>query len=703
MSPPKNVQYRNVPERLRETITREFKHDRPALALFDEFLPLDAYAGDFSARLIDTARGRDGAPWELRRLAALMLENQLLKIAPGDTAEHARVLARLNLLDAAAGGGRVAPFVLREGYTTTEPAGFVAELRRRLERHGRAHARLRAGRTTPAALADFLHLSRRECRITLARYLFTPAEVVARITSHVRLSRGVPDLDYREPLFVDGEMERAVAILPAYEAEILRRLSASPVVYWVSRATPSEINSLVEYPLTTVVLVVKPPGSSVEFEIKRAGKRRGPVLSVVYERGGYTVPPPHRLDGGSMLSFLRHEARSAALFANAYRQAHAAEPPMSMMVARSSIFGVPRNGGEPENILEYFTKEERFGPAGFREMRAAMKECVYAFNEQEETAVKLPGDFALAVQFIHHARPGQAILTGTSSFRLDKVAHYLSDEGPETYFKQGLRADYTRDDARRFADELLEEALGVYAPPAVPYRSHRQYVAAALAAGENRARADQIFSELMRQLGRYWGTMLAVRGYSWGESFVGRNVGLRSYWHDGRWRVRLVFMDHDCLNVVDKSERDFHSINAFHGIATDARYIGGDLIYTKEDQTAVHFLRRIYRAPQAVYEEGRQGFYEAIRRAYKSTHVAMLTNPQLGKFFHKVFLERLRDWDKVVASYFAMKSNGADVEAWKQKVRKTLKEKGYAKHVIEGHFKTIEAHSAFLKNHSFLY
>jgi hypothetical protein len=72
---------------------------------------------------------------------------------------------------------------------------------------------------------------------------------------------------------------------------------------------------------------------------------------------------------------------------------------------------------------------------------------------------------------------------------LDKVALYLSDDGPKSYFK-GLGVRYTKDDARRFADELLEEVLGVYRPPEVSYQSYRKYVAAALSAANNRARAD---------------------------------------------------------------------------------------------------------------------------------------------------------------------------------------------------------------------
>ena len=87
-------------------------------------------------------------------------------------------------------------------------------------------------------------------------------------------------------------------------------LCQGPKIYWVSDATSSRINSLVEYPLTTVVLVIKPPGSELEFELKRAGRKGDNPFTVVFRRPGYRVAPSHRLDGGSMQWLLRYEARS---------------------------------------------------------------------------------------------------------------------------------------------------------------------------------------------------------------------------------------------------------------------------------------------------------------------------------------------------------------------------------------------------------
>lgn len=690
----------DVPARLSEVISREFEHSPYALALFGDFLARRAYCREFALRLVGVARPGAGTPWEIRRLAALMLEGQLLKLSADDLEEFDLVFTRLGLKSA--DGREMHASVLKEGYTTTSLRDFVVEFGRRLGRLGRIHAPVSAGRVSPGALRDFIRTARRECKISVARYLFGPGEVVERVLTQLRSSRGVPDSDHLGNAHVGVEASRAVDLLPHYEAEILRRLCEVPAVYWVSNDTSSEINSLVEYPVTTVVLVVKPPGSHVEFEIKRAGKRSGPVLGVVYEREGCTVAPPHRLDGGSMLTFLRREAASGATLSAVYRRVHGREATMSRMVSRRSIFAVPVGDGE-ENILEYFTSPGSFGE-GFDRMRAAMKECVYAFNQKDDSnAIMLPGAFARAVHFIHHSTPGQAILTGTTSFRLDKLARYLADEGPDIYFRQGLGVSHTKGDARRLADEVLEEVLGHYTPPAVAYRDHGQYVAAAFAVKENRARADEIFLDSLRRMGAYWGTMLAIRGFSWGESFAPRNVGLKSVWSEGRWQTSITFMDHDCLEVAGRSERIFEPLRAYSGIATDARYIGGGLIKTREQQTAFHFLKKIYRARKALAEEGKALFRDATRAAYSATHAAAASDPELRRLFNKVFVERLRDWDAVVASYLKMKSNGSDVAAWKESASKSLAAKGYGRGSIKAHLQAVEANSAFLERQAFLY
>ena len=91
----------------------------------------------------------------------------------------------------------------------------------------------------------------------------------------------------------------------------------------MSEKTSSRLNSLVEYPLYTVVLVIKPPGSEIEFEIKRAGLRGENSLDIVCLATVTRVPPSHRLSGGSMQWLLRYETRCRACrLVRAYRQVH---------------------------------------------------------------------------------------------------------------------------------------------------------------------------------------------------------------------------------------------------------------------------------------------------------------------------------------------------------------------------------------------
>ena len=549
------------PDRLFNTLATEFDDPLRAYDLFNAFLPCPSYSRSLLLKLLGVARGESDDAWEIRRLAILMLEHQVLKIPPEKLDEFDLLLTGLKLKPAAGLSLPVNESVLREGYSTTDLRGFIAELRGKLERLKRVHAQISGKRITHRALLDFITLSRRECRLSLARYLFQPDEVVERIFKHVKLSKGIIDLNPSQPATVEAEDKQTVARMPDYEARILERLRETQRIYWVSEATSSELNSLVEYPLTTVVLVVKPPGSHLEFELKRAGRRGRCPLGVVHRREGHMVPPSHRLDGGSTQWLLRFESQSVSRLSGIYRLVHGVVAPFSTFHSRSSIYNIPVDERE-ENVLNYFTDSRIFG-RGFGEMREAVKESIDSFNDEHQSPpMNIPGDIGLTMQFLGHVSPTQAIISGTSSFRLDRLAAYLSDDGPETYFAGGLQVKYSSHDARRLADEVLDEVLGVYTPPAVRYRSYRQYLEAAFNVAENRERADRNFLTAMQEIGKLWGTLLAVRGSTNGESFVPRNVGLRSVWAEGHWQLKVIFMDHDNLNLADVSVKNFQSLGA---------------------------------------------------------------------------------------------------------------------------------------------
>lgn len=669
--------------------------------LFDEFLRQETYSQSLCLRLLAVASQGTGVSWDTRRLAVLMLEHQILKLPPDNIDNFDFLFTQLKLKPAPGENINLVSSVLKEGYSTTKLRGFVPEFRRRLGRLNRVHGRIKGRRSSETALRDFIELSRRDCKLSLARYLFRPEQVVAQILEQLEVTEGVKDVDSSQPAYVEREVRRAMSLLPDFEAAILKLLCDASKIYWVSDATASEINSLVEYPLRTVVLVVKPPGG-VEFEMKRAGRRGPHPLSVVYARGGYTIPPSHRLDGGSMLWLLRYETNAALKLSLIYRLVHGTEAPVAHYFARANISSVPvRKTRVP--LLSYFTEARIFGQ-GFREMRVAMEESVGAFTGEGNTSLPvLPSALGLTAQFIGQVTPAQSILAGTSSFRLDKLAAYLSSRGPKRYFEEGLNVTYSKHDARRLADELLEEILGVYEPPGVGYQSYKRYVETAFAVAENRARADQIYLHLVRQIAKVWGTLLAVRGSSRGESFVARNVGLKSFWDEGQWRVKIIFMDHDALSLPGAYDKNFLAQNALPNMTLDERYIWGGSNPQRFAVSGVGYLQNIYRVGDDTKSKGQALARKALKDAYNKTQDAVLNNPELRRWFNKMFVERLTDWDTFVSGYFQTARDPSAREAWKQEMIEMLAAKGYKQYAFDSHLETVENNKEFLEKYSFLF
>jgi len=633
--------------------------------------------------------------WETRCLAVLMLEHQVLKLRPDNLAAFDYLFAELKL-KAPGVEHKLSAAVLKEGYSTTEFRPFIHEFQRRLTRLDRVHQKISGRKTSAAAISEFVETSRSECKLTLARYLFTPEEVVDRIVRQLRITDGVKDLDVQQPRFIDAETERAINALPNYEAAILRRLCEGPKIYWVSDATSSRINSLVEYPLTTVVLVIKPPGSELEFELKRAGRKGDNPFTVVFRRPGFRVAPSHRLDGGSMQWLLRYEARSAAKLRSIYRLVHGREASVPGYVARTTIFSIPSRVG-PVAGFRYLSDSQVFGDQNFAQMRGALKDVVAALiKEEDRNLPPVPGDLGLANEFLSHVQPAQAILSGTSSFRVDKVGVYLSPRGAERYFKECLQRDYTAEEAKQFADALIEEVLGVYNLPAIECDDYGQYVDAAFAA--NRARADEIFLNLVRQIAELWGTMLGARGHSRGESLVARNVGLKSVWEKGEWRVKLIFMDHDALSFPDLENGHYYAQTAMPAVLLDERHAWGRANPALFPESLVGYLLSIYRIDSELETRAQTLAHEVFKTAYRKTQQAILSDVRLQAFFSEVFRSRLFDWDEFARGFL----NGRSAK-WEKQMRRMFAEKGYEADAFEYYTEAAEKGRGFLERNRFLY
>ncbi len=693
----------------------------------DRFLAARGFEPRLAAELIDCAAGRGGAEvaavaavaavasWEERRLAALMLHRQVLLIPPHDLAAHDALFVQLGLKP---GPDRpLARWLLAEGFTTTEPRGFVRELRTWLARGRRWFRELRGAATSEAAWRAFAAAARHESRLPLARYLFSPPAVAERIAGQLRLSRGV-----ESPLWMAGplaaaEAERALSRLPRYEAAIALALREPSLVYWVAGGTDSRLNALVAQPPATVALAVRPPGSCLELEIKRSGCRGPRLWDVIVRRDGETLPFTHRFAGGSMLPSLQRDADQSSRLAVIYRRAHAAEAPLGTTLALNAVYGVPAGAGE-EHVLDYFSQPAAFG-AGYREMRAAMSElvasCRYAAPGWH--TAELDTELGLTLQFLHHYPPGQSILCGTSSLRLDRVARYLcpgamgtaaaaverehGDEPDAGAGGAGRRARHRRE----LTDDMLDEVLGVYTPPPAAWRGQRAYVAAAFAVPANRARADRIYGALMRELGRLWGTLLAVRGHSHGESFVSRNVGLRSCWERGRWRVRIVFMDHDGLTLPDDRQEAFRPSRALPAMELDETYAWRRVRPKVPYQPigVAELLGRIYRIDRAGARRAGAALRRELARAYRRTQAAVRRDPRLAALFHPRFVRRLGDWDDVARLLVATPRGGELEPAFAAAVRRLLAGKGYGDELIEEHLAAARDRAEQLRRFAFLY
>ena len=288
-----------------------------------------------------------------------------------------------------------------------------------------------------------------------------------------------------------------------------------------------------------------------------------------------------------------------------------------------------------------------------------MRRTICSFcREWESDALDAPGELGVTVAFLGQVDPVQAILGESSSLRLELLATYLSDQGPERYFRQGLARDPAPDESRQFAEALLDEILGGYQRVDVEYRGHTQFIHAVLAEPANRRKADDVFLDLAAQAGRFWATLFAIKAYSFGESLVDRNVGLSSIWNDGAWRVRLVFMDHDMLSVP----RDrFYPDAALWGCYVDVRYMLFDPPGNRLCE--LDLLETIYRVDQATALRGRSSFLTAAQASYQQTRSQLAADSRVQAMFKPEYLRDLLDWDDATAAFVLSRQLGRDEES----------------------------------------
>jgi hypothetical protein len=593
--------------------------------------------------LFQIGRGQSKRPWEVRREAALMLQRQLVLLPGAKLDEHDFWLVKLGLKQRRGLNQLLRGGVLTEGFSTRELKTFIGQWRRRLLRP----AGLGEVRPDDQSGANLEYLVQCEYRIFLSRYLFSPEEVVARILSLVRITKGEEMPHPRDAELIRAESKSAAEDLPKYERRILELLAEPERIYWVSERPETGVGELVACPRGTVVMVVKPPGSCCEFELKRVGTPTSKPLSVRFTHNGQEVPPSHRLQAGSFGWHIRFEARAAARFRRIYHLVHGISPAISITHCAKSIRTVPTAQGEC-SLIEYFGSSELFGE-DYDDMRHTLRQCVQAGLDTSDLGVsELPGELGRTMNFLIQTWPAQSVQSNTSSLRLDRLAEYLSPNGAEIYFGVSSGGTVESGEALAFADHLLEEVLGDFIRPSRRARTYSRYLSEAFA--RNRKQANKIFVALLRELGAFWGTLAGVNGYSNGESFVSRNVGLRSSWQGARWHVGLRFMDQDDLHIADPQQNDLSPDRLLKGMLLDQRFATGSL-EKPNPRSSLSALSQIYRVTPRLQAAGLRALKETRNRAVKRTRRELERYIPLRDFFSPTFLKISLDCERIWTAY----------------------------------------------------
>jgi hypothetical protein len=267
-----------------------------------------------------------------------------------------------------------------------------------------------------------------------------------------------------------------------------------------------------------------------------------------------------------------------------------------------------------------------------------------------------------------------------------------------------LNRDYTPADARRFADDLLGEVLGVYTPPRVPYGRHAEYVGHALAIPANRRRADRTYLSLMRQIGKFWGTVAGLGAYSMGEIFVARNVGLRSRFIRDRWQVCICFMDHDNTVAPWRDSGEFNPLAAIEGMRNDARFVVDESFSLELARGEVACLRRIYQPGPDVAAAGAVALFDTARLACRKAKAALKKSAKLRSLIDPAFLRSKADWDELVTSWLRDGGSRDGVSAgWEASAKLALAARGFDEAKAAAHIQVIKKECEFLSAFEFLY
>jgi len=192
-----------------------------------------------------------------------------------------------------------------------------------------------------------------------------------------------------------------------------------------------------------------------------------------------------------------------------------------------------------------------------------------------------------------------------------------------------------------------------------------------------------------------------MRGFSDGESFVQRNVGLKSVWCDGDWRLRLIVQDHDDLTVAGIGPRWISPWREVSGMQRDEVHILGGPVGTSTVEGDAAALQQIYRVDPVVAGAGVSALKEAAAAAFDRGQAELAVNRDLQDLFPRGFLDARGDYYELVSRF--LRADPADLNPWTEDASAYLGARGYPAEQIATYTKSIYHFRRFFDRMRFLY
>jgi hypothetical protein len=166
---------------------------------------------------------------------------------------------------------------------------------------------------------------------------------------------------------------------------------------------------------------------------------------------------------------------------------------------------------------------------------------------------------------------------------------------------------------------------------------------------------------------------------------------------DGRWRVRICFMDHD--NILALGGGDIpHPVRTIESVRLDEMWICGD-----REKCMMTCLRKIYRVSPALEQQGEELLRESIAHAFRATRRAMLHEEPVRQMFDADYVRSMLTKEDVVRLYLSCGESKAARKRWRKQATQRMADTVYRQDCIGEFLDIVERNLPMFQRYSFLF